>query len=235
MSAHRNGAEGPVAGHAWPDKLCARLTTPDEANVAGYSVADDLAEHHRFTDVLFLARRGELPTDRESALFEYVMTNLAPVSVGRAGAHLGVLARVCDSTDAATAGLVAIGIAEEARFEVERLRPLIVWYTHREGPLDPVFLAPRESVRARALLAGLARRGLALSVPESLSCHAILALALVELGFAEPSDLEFAWFTARAPLALAEASKHPLRAFRDYPMKTPRFEYEENATEGATR
>jgi hypothetical protein len=226
MKAQRSAAEGPVAGHSWPDKLVARLTTPDESSVAGYSVASDLAEHYAFTDLVFLALRGELPDERQSRVFAYVMTNLAPVSVGRAGAHLAVLARVCDSTDAAAAGLAAIGVAEEARFEVERFGRLIAWYKHRDAAPGATFLEPSASEQSRALLLALARRGLSLSVPETLSPRAILVLALVELGFCEPADVELVWFAARAPLALAEGSKHPRRAFREYPMTTPRFDYE---------
>jgi hypothetical protein len=219
VTAHRNETAGPVLGHEWPEQLVARLVSKDETRVAGYDVVDDLAEHWRFSDLLFLALTGELPNEREGRVFEYVLMNLAPASVARASVHGAVLTRVCDASQAATAASAAMGAAEEARFVVAR-----VLEAHAKNDFDAL-RDPRGGPATSRIVQGLSRRGLTLTLPLDLVRDAVLLLALVAIGFTDSTRLECAYFVARSPLALAEAMQQPTRAFREYPMKLPHFEY----------
>ncbi len=227
MTRYGSQGIGPVDGFPWPEKLTAKVVSPDESRICGYDVVNDLAVHWSFSDMLYLAACGELPADeRVSTVIAYVLANLAPVSIAKAPAHAAHLVRLCDGTHAATSAAAFMVAGEEARYTVEAHAPLFAWLDASSNGEAPVVDTPSRDARATpALLAGLAARGLALALSPSLPRESVLLAALWSLGVRDSHALEALWTFARGPFAFAEGMRAVPRDFKSYPMGTPAFKY----------
>ena len=95
----------------------------------------DLARHYGAVELLLLTLTGELPAAGHARAAEIALAFLAPVSVAHASTHGAVLARLCGATTSATVGVSAVGLAEQARFLLDRHEALLTWLAAPEAEL----------------------------------------------------------------------------------------------------
>lgn len=220
---------GPLERATLPKQLRARVVTPGaRPEVHGYDVEGDLARHYGFVDLLVLSLTGELASSEARRAVEVALMFLAPASVAHASVHSAVLARLCGAPASAVIGVSALGLAEQARFELSASEPLLTWLKRAEGPLPDAFRAKSEDERAMLarLTAALSTPGIELPIlqfdptPQA----AILAL-LYAAGLRRREQLEAALVLARLPSTIAEGLAERPTNFAKYPIDLPRFVY----------
>lgn len=217
------------AGH-WPSRLRAAVVTPGpRPRVHGYDVEDDLARHHRFSDVVLLALTGELPDDAVGRAFDVALTFLAPVAVTEAATHAAVLARICAGSASAIAATAAIGLAEQARWTLDRHAGLLAWLEAGAKGALPEGAAARDDddrtavARLRSVLGDDAPPLLAADLSREAGAIAVLHAC----GLRTAEQLELALVVSRLPCTFAEALAAKRAGLRSYPMDVPHFAYEE--------
>jgi hypothetical protein len=222
---------GPFDREQFPERLTARVVEPGvDARIHGYHVANDLARHHGLTDVLWLALRGELPTEGERTALDVACALLAPVHVGQAASHAAYLARLSGAAPAATLAIGAVGLGELVRHEREALAPWLAWL-ERGGPVPACALAGESSVDAAAAQRWLDGRlrswfGVERGLPKEPLTRVACAYALLHhLGLRGPLALETVTMCARLPLVAAEAAHARAGGVRDYPARLPDYRY----------
>lgn len=206
-----------------PERLTARVVSPGpDPAIHGYAVADDLARHFGFGEVIFLALTGEAPERAAGQAFERALIFAAPITIAEAPSHAAALARLCAAKPSSVAAVAAIGLAEQARFRLEELAPLLAWLREgREGPPPGAVPDPRTAALHDVL------RSVDLEV-DARDADLPLAAALVavfhDLGLREPWQIEAAFTVARWPVAMAEAMSNAPGALGTYPIRLPPFE-----------
>jgi len=229
---------GPFEREPFPDRLPARVVAPGaDARIHGYHVAGDLARHHGVADLLWLALRGDLPTEAQRAALEIACVLLAPVHVGQAASHAAFLARIAGATAGATLAIATVGLGELVRHEHDTLAPWFAWL-ERGGAVPDVARAADpsdEAVAAQRWLDGRMRawfgaeRGLPSVALTRVACaHALLHA----LGLRGPLVVETIAVWARLPVIAAEAAHARAGAVRMYPARLPDYQYVDGA--GAT-
>lgn len=233
---------GPFDREAWPERLAARVVSPDATRVQGYDVAGDLARHYGIADVAWLAICGELPDETQRAAFGTALVLLAPTHLGQAPAHAAALSRLIGALPAATVGVAAVGLGELARSERDALAPWLRWLdaaaaaeAHAAGEVGEVpacaRAAPRdaiESIDAQRWLDAQLRSwfGDARGLPDvPLHRPAIAYAILHRLGLTEPLAVEALATWARLPAVIAEAASLRPGAIRAYPARVPDYRY----------
>ncbi|MCA9604482.1 MAG: hypothetical protein KC619_02735 [Myxococcales bacterium] len=206
-----------------PERLTARVVSPgDDPTIHGYAVADDLARHFGFAEVVFLALTGDVPDRRIGRIFERALVCAAPITIAEAPSHAAVLARLSGARPSSVAAVAAVGVAEQSRFRLEQLAPLLSWLREgREGP------APRSAPEpgTAALHDVLQEAGLVVDERDrDLSLTAALVAVFHDLGLREAWQLEAAFVVARWPLAQAEAMSNTPGALGTYPIRLPSFD-----------
>ena len=216
-----------------PARLTARVVDPGPpARLLGYDVEADLARHYGFVHVVGLLSSGELPEPGAARALDIALSFLAPVSVGDAPGHVGILSRVCGVRFAATLGLAATTLAEEAAFVLEEHAEWLDWLAapaDRRAPAPARFLAATEEDRAsvarlRTALdaAPFAAPGLSVGPARTAGLLAVLAAC----GLSR-EGMQTAWVLARLPAVAAEAAARPVLNVRDYPLSLPPLDYRE--------
>lgn len=229
---------GPFDREAFPARLTARVVEPGpDARIHGYHVAGDLARHHGVADLLWLALRGDLPTEAQRAALEIACVLLAPVHVGQAASHAAFLARIAGATAGATLAIATVGLGELVRHEHDTLAPWFAWLD-RGGAVPDVARSADpsdEAVTAQRWLDGRMRawfgaeRGLP---PVALTRVACAHALLHALGLRGPLVVETIAVWARLPVIAAEAAHARAGAVRMYPARLPDYQYVDGA--GAT-
>ena len=230
---------GPFDREAFPERLAAHVVEPGAvARIHGYDVAGDLARHHGASELLWLALRGELPTDAERAALDVACVLLAPVHVGQAPAHAAYVARLAGAPAGATLAIAAVGLGELIRHERETLAPWLAWLDSG-GPVPACALAAAaaaadddEAVEAQRWLDGRMRAwfGPAGGLPrEPLTRLACAHALLHRLGLREPLAAETVALVARLPVVAAEAACARPGAIRSYPARLPDYQYVDGA------
>ncbi len=214
---------GPLESAPWPEALEAQaISTTDGTRLYGYDVESDLAAHYRFSDLLFLAIRGELPDPLRSRAFEIALMFALPVSVGEAPIHAAALARLCGARPGGVASVASLALAETLGNAVRAALPRLRGAP--DGLMPPVSSDDAASVdRLRALLHDVLEVPLlAQAPPRELALMAVLW----ECGLRTEQELVNALVLARLPSALAEsAGRRPLD-FASYPTTTPPIDYQ---------
>lgn len=235
---------GPFDREAWPERLAARVVSPDASRVHGYDVAADLARHYGIADVAWLAICGELPDETQRAAFDTALVLLAPTHLGQAPAHATLLSRLIGALPSATVGVAAVGLGELARSERDALAPWLRW-------LDATDLATHESAGSGAAgeVPACARAaqhdahhatdaqrwldaqlrswfGEARGLPDVPLHRTAIAYAILHrLGLTEPLAVEALATWARLPAVIAEATFAKPGAIRTYPARVPDYHY----------
>jgi hypothetical protein len=225
--------EGPLEGNAtFPDRLTARVVTPGpRPRVHGYDVEGDLARHYQPSDLLFLSLMGELPAPEVAQAFSVALLFLAPISVAHAGAHAGVVARLCGAPASSTLGIAAIGAAEHARWLVDEHEALLAWLRAPRGPLPERYRSRDESdtEAVQRLVDALAPTGLKVpGLAEGPARDAALVMLLFGCGVKRRERLEAVIGLSRLPCAVAEALAERPTNFGNYPINLPRYVYTES-------
>jgi len=229
---------GPLEAAPWPDALEAHAVDGDEApRLFGYDVDDDLAMHHRFSDVVFLALTGELPDEARARAFEIALVMALPSSVRNAETHAGVLAAFCGATPA---GLLATASAVTADAVLRGIEAVLASARDASAALPEDLCAAdagerawveRLRLRVEPLVdVPLLKRGPRRDV-------ALLAV-LHACGLSSAAQLTAAATIARVPCVVAEALPRGAAEFWRYPTTTPTFQYvgdEEGAGAGGER
>jgi hypothetical protein len=206
----------------WPSELEAFAI--DGSRVHGYDVEEDLAKHHRFTDVVYLALTGELPDEARSRAFEIVLVWAAPVSAREAGVHAAILAAMCGARPAGIVSTAGAVFAEGA------VRAYEGWRAAGERGAVPPELRANTPEEARSVerLAAMLRGLVDAPLLEERPCRDVaLVAALAACGVTSPIAVAGALAIARVPAAVAEAAPRTPADFSRYPTNTPPFEYEE--------
>jgi hypothetical protein len=233
-----NGREAPSASlrsplddAPWPDKLTARVVAPGpRPRIHGYDVEDDLARRYSFTETVFLALTGDLPTREVARAFDVVLQFLAPAPINEAPTHAAALARTCAGTTSSIQGTAAVALAEQARAVVAEhaawidalSQPIMHMPPEHRASSD----AERESVERFRQAFGSAIEVPALSHDPSRLAALIAALRACGLKTAE--QIECVMVLAKLPACLAEALATPAGSYRDYPVLLPPIAYEED-------
>ncbi len=213
---------GPLESAPWPDALEAQaISTTDGTRLYGYDVESDLAAHYRFSDLVFLAIRGELPDEQRSRAFEIALMFSLPVSVGEAPIHAAALARVCGARPGGVASVASLALAETLGSAVRAALPVL------RGASESVMPGSSEDAasvnRLRALLRDVLEVPLLSKAPPR---ELALLAVLWECGLRTEEELVNALVLARLPSAVAEsAGRRPLD-FASYPTTTPPIDYQ---------
>ncbi len=222
-------AARPLDEATWPDKLTARVVAPGaEPAIQGYDVDGDLVRHYSFTETVFLAFTGRLPSTAEARAFEVALTFACPAPVNEAPTHAAVLARICMGTTSSIQGTAAVALAEQARLLVSAHA---AWLDAPPGATAAVPEGCRaRSDRERASVERLRRalRG-TVDVPalaHDLSRPAAIMATLRACGL-RSDQIECVLVFARLPVATAEALAAPAGSYRDYPLLLPAIEYQD--------
>jgi hypothetical protein len=231
MSTPAVSFRGPVEAATWPEQLDARVTTPGTSpHLHGYDVEGDLAQHYRATELTLFTLTGELPTPGIARAAEIALAFLAPFSVAHAATHGAVVARLCGATTSATVGVSAVGLAEQARFLLDRHEGLLAWLETRDGDLPPDYRSPSalETASVQRLRTLLQPTGVDVSwfvwMPTR---DAALLGVLHACGLRRRELLEALLVVARLPAVVAEAFAERPANFENYPTDLPAYRYED--------
>lgn len=113
---------GPLEAQAAPEVLEAHAVdavATAAPRLHGYDVEADLARHYRFSDVVYLALVGELPSDAQSRAFEIGLTFAAPISVAEGPGHTLALAGFFGAEPSGLLAAASATIADYARAAIE--------------------------------------------------------------------------------------------------------------------
>lgn len=234
MSDPANGTTGPFRGPleagAFPDRLRARVVTPGERpRVHGYDVEGDLAHHYDFVTLFILYLTGSLPSPAASSAARVALMCVSPTSVAHASVHAAVLARLCGGTARSIFGASAVGLAEQAHFELSTYGDLFEWLAHpsRAFPEAHRVASDQEQEAVQRLL-DLLPQGYHLPIMTERPSRLALVLAILrDAGFRRSEQFEAAFAFARLPSALAEAFAERSTNFAHYPINLPQIAYHE--------
>lgn len=228
--------EGILDRVAFPPRLTAHVVEPTvDPRIHGYAVEADLMRNVGFVDMGWLALTGELPEAGEREALTTALILLAPMHVGEAPAHAGVLARVAGAPDEVTPAIAVVALGQWIAAEVLQLAPLFQWLREPVGP-PPAAAVLRDPTadqreRQREVAAASARwfgpeRGL----PDGpvLTRVATAYALLHRLGVGDPVRLQAFATWARLPVILAEAACTAPGAVHDYPGDLPPYRYVED-------
>lgn len=225
--------DGPLESGTWTQRLRAYAVTPGpHPRLWGYDVTRDLAANYSFSDLLYLALKGELPTLSISHAFGRVLMLLAPTTVAEAPTHAALLARLSGADPGSTLGVAAIGLAEQAKDWVESLPPLLSWLDcpTTEFPKEFLGFRPEDRSATEALADAMQRLGLDVpGIDQFPNPRAALVCVLHACGIRSVEHLQSLWVISRLPCVLAEAFAVKSTAFREYPANLPNFNYTECA------
>lgn len=217
-----------------PATLTARVVAPEpDPRIHGYAVQADLARHVGFVDLGWLALTGELPSAPEREALSLALTWLAPLHVGEAPAHAGVLARIAGAPDEAVPAVVTVALGQQIAAELRDLAPMFAWLAGErpeppavavlsEASSDPERRAYADLVDASARWFGRAR---ALPAAPALTRVAAAYAVLDRLGVRDPLRLHAFATWARLPVVLAEAAATASGAVLSYPTDLPAYRY----------
>ena len=108
-----------------PEQLTARVVAPgDRPSIHGYDVQEDLSAHYGFGEVVLVALTGEAPTEAAGRAFGVALTFAAPASIAEAPTHAAALSRLCSAKPSSVSAVAAIGLAEQARHQLDELGAL---------------------------------------------------------------------------------------------------------------
>lgn len=230
MTTKERGArfEGPLETGTFPEKLRARVVTPGESpRVHGYDVEGDLARHYDFVSIIFLYLTGELPSPIASAAAQVALIFASPVSVAHASVHSSVLSRLCGGTSSSLVGASAVGLAEQARHELEPYADLLEWLAHPTRNYPEVHQATSDTERegAQRLLEALPS-GYQLPIMGQNPTRWALILAIFrDAGLRRREQFEAVIALVRMPSALSEAFAERPTNFARYPINLPPIIY----------
>ncbi|MEM1023878.1 MAG: hypothetical protein AAGD10_00530 [Myxococcota bacterium] len=204
---------GPIEDGEWVEAWTARVVKPGPApRVRGYDLDGDLALHYGWSERTFLTHRGRLPSPEESRDFERSLAFVSAASVDEGPTAAASIARLAGARPAGFVVSVISVLAEEAQ-------SLVVEGASGEGPL----FSPS---RVKGFLAGLSEERRAVIEEESRLPVAVRR-CWEALGFTKPEAWVELWCLSRLPAVLAEAFAVRPGSFRQVPMRTPDFEYQE--------
>ena len=216
---------GPVDTFPVPERLEGRAVDPaGDRALLGYAVADDLALHYAPHEVMMLALTGRPPSSEEGLAVGAAITWVATPHAGEGPAHAAVLARISGAPIEGLLQAANTAAAVEGSAVVERQAPLLDWLD--AGRPDPAPRLAGASSRWSRRLAGTC----------SHPCPGLEAVASAEeaflvvahaCGLREREQLVALWSWARSIGALAEGLRARALAFREYPLRLPRYRYAE--------
>lgn len=221
---------------AFPARLTAHVVEPAaDPRIHGYAVEADLARNVGLLDVCWLALIGELPTPTEREALTAALILLAPLHVGEAPAHAGVLARVAGAPDEVVPAIAVVALGQRIAAELRGLAALFAWLREPAGPPPaPAVLADPtadQRERHRRLAAASARwfgPDRALPVDPVLTREATAYALLHRLGVGDPLRLQAFATWARLPVVLAEAAHAVPGAVTEYASDLPPYRYVED-------
>lgn len=222
---------GPLESRPWPKTLEAAAVEPGPVpRLHGYAVDGDLARHYGFSDVLWLALMGELPSPPVGALFGRLLVALLPLSVAESPVHAATLAATCGARPSGVMAVSGLALAEHA---AETLSAVLPAFTDRSVALASEHRASSSEERrfVEELEEEVRRAVEPADVPvvfaQRPSRDVALLAALWACGVRRPSTLQLMVAYARLPSALAEAAARKPLGFAQYPtVDAPPFVYE---------
>ena len=228
--------EGLLDRVVFSPRLTAHVVEPTaDPRIHGYAVEADLARNVGFVDVGWLALTGELPDASEREALTTALILLAPLHVGEAPAHAGVLARVAGAPDEVVPAIAVIALGQRIAAELRAFAPLFQWLREPVGPLPAVAVlaepTDEQRERQRIVAAASARWfGPERALPDApvLTREATAYALLHRLGVADPPRLQAFATWARLPVILAEAACMASGAINEYPGDLPPYRYVED-------
>lgn len=216
--------KGPLESRPFPPVLEAHAVDerePFAPRIHGYDVEGDLARHYRFTDAVYLALTGELPTEDQGRAFEVTLVHALPIGAGVAPTHAAILAAYCGAPPSGLLSTAAGTLAEGVAEAIERVLA--------GGPLPAEACATSDEEHASVARLRQALEGL-LEVPllaQSPRREIALVAALHACGLRTAPTLAAALTLARLPAVVAETARRNTTNFvREYPVNQPPFVYE---------
>ncbi len=216
---------GPVEAFPAPSKLEARAVDPaGDRGLLGYPLADDLAVHYAPHEVMMLALVGRPPDREEGVALGVAITWIAAPHVGESPAHAAVLARISGAPIEGLLQAAFTSAAVEGAAVVDEHAALLDWLDGGEAG-DPPSSGPASARWATRLSSacGFESPGLA-SIATAEEAFLVVAHGC---GIREREHLVALWSWSRSIGALAEGLRATALAFRDYPLRLPRFRYGE--------
>jgi hypothetical protein len=200
-----------------------------ERRIAGYAVESDLAAHHDFVAVSFLALRGELPTPAERAAFSTALTLLSPTSVAESAGHATVLARVAAAPDEVVGAVIASAVGQDAKAEVASHAELCAFVDGAGDAPASCITTDAAAVARYAEVVARSSTWFAAPLPHTpaltrvATAHALLA----KLGLRTSLELHGVSLLARLPVLLGEARHVAIGSVTRYAARTPDYHYVE--------
>lgn len=219
-------ANGALDDTQWPEQLVARAieagTTDDRLH--GYAVLTDVCRHYRYSDLIYLAIVGELPTDRASLLFHVGLCAWSSLSVKEAPVHVSLLSRVSAGRIGSAIAAGTIALADQTRLLLERHAQLLDWLRVPDADVPVQYLVDGSAALHDTLLAlGIRPR----FARRDMTREAASLALLFEAGLVDPEQLQAAIITARTTSLVAESLATGPRDLSQYPVKLPPFHYVE--------
>ncbi|MFJ2635123.1 hypothetical protein ACIO6U_24680 [Streptomyces sp. NPDC087422] len=218
---------GPLERTSWDSRLTCNVVDPSvPLRMHGYGVFGDLARHYRFSELAFLAWRGELPAESEAVAMETAWTLLMPVPLTDAGAHAALLARITACPPAQVLSVAAITLAESAQGVLDEHTAWLEWLRGPEDTPPAAYAASTPDDQA-AWEAVPADAKTLLPGPRSF-VPTVTAGALALLfccGLRDPQELITSIVMAQLPAVTAEVLRHSATEMLRYPINLPPVRY----------
>lgn len=222
-------SHGALDDTPWPETLVARVIDrgADDDRVNGYAVLADLARNYDFTDLLYLALVGELPAVVASRRFRTAMAAAAPVSVGEASVHAGVLARLSGSTIASALGAGLVIAADHAGQVLADHAELLAWLDQPVGQAPARFRTGADRAWIGNLVGALGelRPG---ALGDDFTRDAARIALFHAAGVTVADRIQAALVVAATVGVAAEALATGPEHLASYPVKLPPFRYVED-------
>lgn len=201
----------------------------DGRRLHGFDIPEDLARHYGIAEIQLLALTGEPPTEAEGRAFELCLTFLADVSILDASVHAGRVARHVHSILGNTPGTTAtlgVGLAEQARFQLEQYEPWLAWLDAEDRGEPPELTTGDDDLvqQFTHLLPDEYGEWLE-SLGASMNLFGAILSVLHRLGVGKVHQLTTVLVMARLPIALAEAFSVGDPRLWSYPLNLPRWKY----------
>lgn len=194
--------------------------------VHGHDIMRAMAAGGSFSQFIFLALVGHMPSHAQRVRFERALHLAGQLDICDAPCHAARLARVQRAAPSDVLSVGCIALSQRARAILEHTTPLRAWLDDMTQPLSPDrqrCVSP-PGFDPQAVLRGFRDATLAALRSQEPDLHECLIALLHAAGLRLPWQLTSALVMGAIPIIMAEAFFAPDR-LKDYPVNLPEYRY----------